>query len=100
MVTPAKPEALKRSRPASRMRSRVAIPVWLIAVYYSMTDRIFQNFDSGQSSAMAFVLQRNSSEPIGIESNDQHERSCYYHICMTEACLDPLLPENVGFRMD
>src|ERR1700720_4343462 len=51
MVTPAKPEALKRSRPASRMRSRVAFPVWLIAGYYSMTDRIFQNFDSGQRSA-------------------------------------------------
>jgi hypothetical protein len=22
------------------------------------------------------------------------------HICMTEAYLDPLLPENVGFRVD
>src|SRR5258707_6819549 len=51
MVTPAKPEALKRSRPASRMRSRVALPVWLIAGYYSMTDRIFPNFDSGHWNA-------------------------------------------------
>jgi site-specific recombinase XerD len=33
-------------------RTRVALPVWLIAGYYSMTDRIFPNFDSGQRSAM------------------------------------------------
>ena len=31
MVTPAKPEVLKRFRPASRIRSRVARPVWFIA---------------------------------------------------------------------
>ena len=82
------------------MRSRVALPVWLIAGYYSMTDRIFTDFDSGQRQPWALVLQRNSSEPIGIESNDRNERSCSYHICMTEAGLDPLLPENVGFRVD
>ena len=52
------------------MQSRVALPVWLIAGYYSMTDRIFKNFDSGQRlSHWALVLQRYSSEPIGIESN-------------------------------
>ena len=32
MVTPAKPEVLKRFRPVSRIRSRVARPVWLIAL--------------------------------------------------------------------
>jgi hypothetical protein len=46
MVTPAKPEVLKRFRPASRIRSRVARPVWFIAGYYSTTDHPSQCFDS------------------------------------------------------
>jgi hypothetical protein len=50
MVTPAKPEVLKRFRPASRIRSRVARPVWFIASYYSTTDHPSQCFDSNWRS--------------------------------------------------